>query len=78
MNSLEMLKNKNLLILDFINEFESNPLTERYKGIVIETYELGDIKGMEILANDIIEWSNFLPKNKLDELKIKIKGNDES
>ena len=83
MKELERLKELSLTILAFIEETVPKDkwiyLFGRFRDVVIQTYEVQDLRGMRILVGDITALAKDLNKaevNELNQMLIKKFGDD--
>ena len=70
-NELEYLRDRCLLIIDFIlNKNVDNLIILKFKLVIQETYAKGNLKGLKALSRDINAWARGLPHNDIKVLEI--------
>lgn len=71
MSELEYLRDRSLLIIDFIlAKYASNSICEKFKSIIIETFTKGNLKGLRELSRDMNAWAKGLPQKDIKELEL--------
>lgn len=69
MSELEYLRDRSLLIIDFIlNKNVGNPMMQQFKSVIQETYAKGNLKGLKTLSRDTNAWAKGLPQKDIKEL----------
>jgi hypothetical protein len=70
-NELEYLRDRSLLIIDFlINKNVGDSMMQQFKSVIQETYNKGKLKGLKTLSRDMNAWAKGLPKKDIEELEI--------
>lgn len=71
MSELEYLRDRSLLIIDFIlNKNVGNPMMQQFKSVIQETYVKSNLKGLKILSLDMNAWAKGLPQKDIKELEL--------
>jgi len=71
MNQLEYLRDRSLVIIEFIsNKNVGNPMMQQFKSVVQETYAKSNLKGLKTLSRDINAWAKGLPQKDIKELEL--------
>lgn len=70
-NELEYLRNRSLLIIDFIlSKNVGNPMMHQFKSVIQETYAKSHLKGLKTLSRDMNAWAKGLPQKDIKELEL--------
>ncbi len=71
MSEIEYLRDRSLLIIDFIlNKNVGNPMMQQFKSVILETYSKGSLKGLKTLSRDMNAWTKGLPQKDIKELEL--------
>lgn len=71
MSELEYLRNRSLLIIDFILDKNlGNPMMQQFKSVIQETYAKSNLKGLKTLSRDTNAWAKGLPLKDIKELEL--------
>lgn len=71
MKELKYLRDRTLLIIDFIlNKDVGNPIMQQFKSIIQETYAKNNLKGLKTLSRDMNAWAKGLPQKDIKELEL--------
>jgi hypothetical protein len=71
MNELEYLRDRSLLIIDFIlNKNVGDSMMQQFKSVIQETYAKGNLKGLKTLSRDMNAWAKGLPQKDIKELEL--------
>ncbi len=64
--NLEYLRDRSILIVDYMLQINPENLPLRQVRAVIETtFENGDLKGMKLISRDVNAWSNGMSKSEI-------------
>lgn len=70
MNELEYLRDRSLMIIEFIiGKNAGNLMMEQFKSVIQETYAKHNLKGLKILSRDLNAWAKGLPRKDILELE---------
>ena len=70
MNELEYLKDRSLLIIEFIlSKNVGDPMMEQFKAVIEQTYNKQNLKGLKTLSRDMNAWAKGLPQKDIKELE---------
>jgi hypothetical protein len=70
-NELEYLRDRSLLIIDFIlNKNTGDSMLQQMKSVIQQTYAKGNFKGLKTLSRDMNAWAKGLPKKDIIELEM--------
>jgi hypothetical protein len=68
-NELEYLRDRSLMIIDFLlNKNVGDSMMLQFKSVIEETYAKGNLKGLRTLSRDINAWAKGLPQKDIKEL----------
>lgn len=71
MSELEYLRDRSLLIIDFIlNKNVGDSMMQQFKSVIQETYVKGNLKGLKTLSRDMNAWAKGLPQKDIKELEL--------
>lgn len=71
MDELEYLRDRSLLIIDFIlDKNVGNSMMQQFKSVIQETYAKSNLKGLKTLSRDINAWAKGLPQKDIKELEL--------
>ena len=71
MNELEYLRDRSLMIMEFIlSKNVGNSLMEQLKSVIQETYSNNNLKGLKTLSRDMNAWAKGLPQEDIKELEL--------
>ncbi len=70
MNELEYLKDRSLLIIEFIlSKNVGDPMMEQFKAVIEQTYNKQNLKRLKTLSRDMNAWAKGLPQKDIKELE---------
>lgn len=71
MSELEYLRDRSLLIIEFIlKKNVGNPIMQKFKSVIKETYNKSNLKGLRMLSRDVNAWAKGMPQNEIKELEL--------
>ena len=71
MSELDYLRDRSLLIIDFIlNKNVGDSMMQQFKSVIQETYVKGNLKGLKTLSRDMNAWAKGLPQKDIKELEL--------
>lgn len=71
MSELEYLRDRSLLIIDFIlNKNVGDPMMQQFKTVIQDTYAKSNLKGLKTLSRDMNAWAKGLPQKDIKELEL--------
>ena len=71
MSELDYLRDRSLLIIDFIlNKNVGDSMMQQFKSVIQETYAKSNLKGLKTLSRDMNAWAKGLPKKDIKELEL--------
>lgn len=70
-NELEYLRDRSLLIIEFLlNKNVGDSMMQQFKSVIQETYAKGNLKGLKTLSRDMNAWAKGLPQKDIKELEM--------
>jgi hypothetical protein len=70
-NELEYLRDRSLLIIDFLlNKNVGDSMMQQFKSVIQETYAKGNLKGLKTLSRDMNAWAKGQPQKDIKELEM--------
>ena len=69
-DELEILFRKSMAVVEIIEsqpDYSGGPMSD-FRGVILETYENGNLDGMRIISKDMFEWAASLPKEPRSEI----------